>query len=883
MTTAAAFGSTSTFGYGNNGLLVSRSNAWRTVTINQRDGLGRLLQQSATVGATNALVENLSWRADSTINTYAATRSGSGAWNDSRGFQYNTRNQLVSEPVGLTTGSLATNTYGFDVNKLGVLTSIQLSGGLPNNWLATGLNPFAQITSEAWNLNGLSLRAGGSAANASSVSALLDGSSLSGLSLGGGRWYADLNLSVGSHTLAATANYNVGQYSASATSAFSVSGTNSVTNYYDDAGNVTSRVFGNGKTQTLVWDAAGRLVSLTERNNPTNGFNWTAIYDALGRRLETTQVPIVNGVTNSIMTLTLDSYYDPEVEFREVGVGINGQKTWMLVGPGVNGRFGSLQGVGGLEATILESSLQVTPVLNDYFGNVLASVAGGATSWNPVRVTGYGPEIGYETPTLTPGTPLVDTLVWRSRKADPSGLYWLGARYYDPLAGRFLSSDPSGHSASWDLYNFASGDPINRFDADGRCDRATDQWATDIGTGVRSLLNNALGTVGYLGLYGLNQDAAERYYGQQARGMFNTIAGTTQIAYDASSFAVFAALTAWLPDETAQAYGPSIDWLSGVLNQMTGGEGNSTAYRTTYTLLNAATFMLGGEVGEAGRFGRLGEMSEPILTSEEPLGTLTANAGKETGIVAGGPCFVAGTLIATAKGLKPIEDVRAGDFVWSYDEENGQTALNKVSRAFVRPANATVEIQTGDSLVSATPEHPFWVENVGWTAARNLKAGDLLLTLDGHDESVSGVQRRTGTIVVYNFEVADAHSYFVSSASILVHNACSPFNQTVNLGQENIFYREPQLSAQTINDYRPFDQALSDAEQPIQAVRTPEGLHIMQGNNRVYGAVLDDRTIQMNVYTPAEWEAVTGQSFNPNPAWSTSKPVIVPGRRSKGR
>lgn len=46
-----------------------------------------------------------------------------------------------------------------------------------------------------------------------------------------------------------------------------------------------SSVVASGRTQSLRWDAAGRLVSLTQRENPTNGFNWSAIYDAVGRRL----------------------------------------------------------------------------------------------------------------------------------------------------------------------------------------------------------------------------------------------------------------------------------------------------------------------------------------------------------------------------------------------------------------------------------------------------------------------------------------------------------------------------------------------------------------------------------------------------------------------
>jgi len=85
-----------------------------------------------------------------------------------------------------------------------------------------------------------------------------------------------------------------------------------------------------------------------------------------------------------------------------------------------------------------------------------------------VRVGGYGPVAGYQASPLLGSTPLADTLVWRSRGIDPSGFYNLGARYYDPVAGHFLSPDPLGHAASLDLYSFCGGDPLNRFDPTGR-------------------------------------------------------------------------------------------------------------------------------------------------------------------------------------------------------------------------------------------------------------------------------------------------------------------------------------------------------------------------------------------------------------------------------
>lgn len=55
-----------------------------------------------------------------------------------------------------------------------------------------------------------------------------------------------------------------------------------------------------------------------------------------------------------------------------------------------------------------------------------------------------------------------------------------------------------------------------------------------------------------------------------------------------------------------------------------------------------------------------------------------------------------------------------------------------------------------------------------------LQAGDWLRQLDGTYVAVEQVENRTlpeGT-VVYNFEVADNHTYYVSDESVLVHNKC---------------------------------------------------------------------------------------------------------------
>jgi RHS repeat-associated protein len=97
---------------------------------------------------------------------------------------------------------------------------------------------------------------------------------------------------------------------------------------------------------------------------------------------------------------------------------------------------------------------------------------------------------GYESPALSLNVPLVTATGWRGRRVDETGLIWMGARYYDPVAGRFHSADPLGHSASQDLYSAFNGDPVNFYDPDGRFGKQAADFAYNgglAGYGLREL------------------------------------------------------------------------------------------------------------------------------------------------------------------------------------------------------------------------------------------------------------------------------------------------------------------------------------------------------------------------------------------------------------
>ena len=76
--------------------------------------------------------------------------------------------------------------------------------------------------------------------------------------------------------------------------------------------------------------------------------------------------------------------------------------------------------------------------------------------------------------------------------------------------------------------------------------------------------------------------------------------------------------------------------------------------------------------------------------------------------------------------------------------------------------------------ISATPNHPFYVDKFGWILAKNLRAGDILVLSNGEFVVVEWIQHEIleSPIKVYNFEVEDFHTYFVGESAILVHNQC---------------------------------------------------------------------------------------------------------------
>lgn len=478
LTSASDSTGSGSYGYDTAGLLTNRFVGSRTTAITSRDGEGRPLSIATTVSSITQLIESLSWTGDGLLASHALARTD---FTDSRSYAYASQSRrLAQEQLNLNGSTTWTNTLSYDNGVgagLGVLTQMGQASSAANLW--SGLpDSFSRISTETNST--YQYAAYGHVNGQATVNAFLDNQPVSVTAVGTNamQWRAMMELSPGTHQLSVSALHPSGQFTAWTTNAF----TNNIAyqttaDAFDSAGNVTQRIWTNpngttNRIQTLSWDARGRLHAVTERDASNSGYNWTASYDGLNRRLQTTTVSITNGIAYNVTPTTINSYYDPQVEFLELGVAYGTKTVWKLYGPDLNGQYGGLNGTGGYEADSPKLNL-FNPTISDFRGNILGyySASQGSNVWNAARPTGFGAVPGYRPPALANGANMPQSSAWRGRWVDITGYYNIGMRPYDPISGRWLSGDPAWNERDPNYYTFAGGDPINYFDHDGRMSR----------------------------------------------------------------------------------------------------------------------------------------------------------------------------------------------------------------------------------------------------------------------------------------------------------------------------------------------------------------------------------------------------------------------------
>jgi hypothetical protein len=68
--------------------------------------------------------------------------------------------------------------------------------------------------------------------------------------------------------------------------------------------------------------------------------------------------------------------------------------------------------------------------------------------------------------------------------------------------------------------------------------------------------------------------------------------------------------------------------------------------------------------------------------------------------------------------------------VWAWNDQTKTPLLRPVVELFSRERDEVWEIRAGQDTLRVTGEHPFLLAGKGWTAAREIKEGDEMFTID---------------------------------------------------------------------------------------------------------------------------------------------------------
>ena len=194
-------------------------------------------------------------------------------------------------------------------------------------------------------------------------------------------------------------------------------------------------------------------------------------------------------------------------------------------------------------------------------------------------------------------------------------------------------------------------------------------------------------------------------------------------------------------------------------------------------------------------------------------------------------CFVAGTLVLTVAGTVAIETIQAGDMVWAWDEETGEVAPKEVVETYVNETYELIHVFVDGEEIVTTPAHPFYSPVKGWTNAVHLRAGDILVLVNGEYVIVEKVQHEIleSPVTVYNFQVEDFHTYYVGDEGILVHNSCAHKSKSWR-AQKRKYWKDHQNVASDLYDLTPENVLrMSKGKAPIGIDGFPMELHHVQG------------------------------------------------------
>lgn len=266
-----------------------------------------------------------------------------------------------------------------------------------------------------------------------------------------------------------------------------LSGNNTTTYAYDPANNLTTATYPNGVQSVMTYDALNRITGLAASSSAAEVSGYTYQRGPTGNLNSATELNgrAINWSYDGIYRLTNEAVTsDPN--------NVNGSVAYSL--DPVGNRLSDASSLAGINSGSFSYNAddEVSTETYDNNGNTLIT-GGNQLISNTWTVSFFGYDGGGNVRNLTNATGATtdeyeydafgnsftkegatpNNYLYRDEQFDPDlGLYYLRARYYNPLTGRFLSRDPengmAADPATLHKYMYANGDAANLADPTGR-------------------------------------------------------------------------------------------------------------------------------------------------------------------------------------------------------------------------------------------------------------------------------------------------------------------------------------------------------------------------------------------------------------------------------
>ena len=500
---------------------------------------------------------------------------------------------------------------------------------------------------------------------------------------------------------------------------------------YDASGNIKTKTAA-GRTWTYGYDSLSHLNAATRNGRQVFA---APVYDHRGRRL----VATVGGTTTTYVTP------DYEIETRNGGTSATKY---------IASQLGT---VATITSTQQGGATTVTP-LYLHQDQVASTTLTTDASGNPAARLAYAPFGGVA---RSSGSINV-TRKFQNQPLDRStGLYYFGARYFDPSIGRFMTPD-SRVGAS-----FTTADSINRFAfAVNNPTTYIDNFGHSIWDKIAAGLIGGLEVLAGVALDVLSDGALEP--------VGNMLVGTGigSIQYTATAGSNFS----WKQYGIQTAIGVATGMVPGGGEEADAGaaaaeESAENEVKTSVEDSAENQIADGGATEERLDSGSRAEDAPESAKNE--AGDVETPESEEDSEGDDDTCtgnLLTGTRVVTSDGPKRIERIRRADRVLAFDQRTGRPKLATVTGVSRRTTAAVSRITAGGKTIAAAATQLFHVAGRGWVEALQIQAGDRLDDRNGNGATVERAEIEDKPAEVIGIEVADLHSFYAGDKQLLAHN-----------------------------------------------------------------------------------------------------------------